>query len=106
MPRHRRGMVADDAEMLAHLCGHMQHSLQRPDHRNVDRRTSTLNADVEHAERHHRVVAFTFGLAEGLMKDRRGSLDLRRREAVEWPRRYRKNPDLHIRRRVALGDVL
>ncbi len=84
--------------MLADLRRDVQRRLQRRDHRDVDRRAPALDPDVEHAERHHRVVAFALGLPERLVKDRRRRLDLGRREPVERPRRHRENADLDVGR--------
>ncbi len=89
-------MIADDAEILADLRRDMQRGLQRPDHRNVDRRPATINAEIQHAERHDRVIALPLGLTESLMKQRCRGLNLGRTETVKGTRRDPDNPDLNL----------
>jgi hypothetical protein len=92
--------------MLADLRGDMQRCLQRPHHWNVDRGASALDPDIEHAERHHRVIAFPLRLPERFVKDRRGRLDLGWRKAIERPCIDRQDADLNLSRRIAQRRLL
>jgi hypothetical protein len=60
----------------------------RRDHWYVDGATAAVDAEVEHAQRHDRVVAFLLGAPIGVDKGRRYELDLRRRHAVQLGRSF------------------
>ena len=49
----------------------MQRRLQRRCHRDVDDRSPAVDAEMEHAEQHDRVVAFAVGAAKRVMDERR-----------------------------------
>jgi len=106
VPSDGGGVIADDAELLAHLRRHMQRRLQRRHNRNDDRRASAFDPEVEHAERHHRVIARALRLPKRFMEERRRRLDLRRSEPVERPRRHRHDAHLDVGRRIASRHLL
>ena len=80
-------VVADDAEAVAELRRDVEHRLARADDRDVDQRAAAVDAEVERAERHGRVVALLLGLQIGGVEIGRDQLDLGRPEPAERRRR-------------------
>ena len=87
-PRHRASerngprVVDDEAKTVAQERGDMKTGFERSDYRNIDGRLAAIDAEVEHAQRNHRVIALALGFSKGFDKRRRGHLDIRRAHAA------------------------
>jgi hypothetical protein len=99
-------VVADDAEAIAELRRDVEHRLARPDDGDIDQRAPAVDAEVERAERHRRVIALAFRLQVRGVEVGCDQLDLGRAQAAEWRGLYRQDADLDLARRVALCHLL
>ena len=75
-------VVDDEAKTVAQERGDMKTGFERSDYRNIDGRLAAIDAEVEHAQRNHRVIALALGFSKGFDKRRRGHLDIRRAHAA------------------------
>jgi hypothetical protein len=71
--------------MFADLCRDVQRCLKWGNGWGVDNGTASIDVKIVHAERQHRVICLVLNAPEGIMKQRRCSLNFRERKAVEWP---------------------
>jgi hypothetical protein len=53
------------------------------DHGNIDSGSGAINREIQHAQRHNRIIAFFFGAAVGVDKRRRDKLDLSGRDTIK-----------------------
>src|SRR5215831_15515632 len=76
-------VVYDEAEPFAEQRCYVQRRLHRSNYRNVNGRLSTIDAEVEHAQRHDRIVAFFLRLLITLNVSGCYELNLGGRDSVE-----------------------
>src|SRR4029079_3246509 len=106
LPWNDTFVVADDAEAVAKLRRDMEHRLARADHRNIDQRAAAIDAEVERAERHHRIVTLLLGADEGIVIVGRDQLDLGWAQYAERPQSHTKDHELDLSRGKAFRGVL
>src|SRR6476469_2194322 len=84
----------------------MEASLGGADHRNINRRFATVDAQIKRAKRNHGVVALLFGALETFNKGGRYELNLGGRHPVKiWARRHINDAHPNLRRRIRQRHV-
>ena len=109
--RHHVGkldlVISDQSDPVAEQRRQVQRRLHRTDDRDVDGRAAPLHPEIEKPERHDRVVALLFRLAEGRDHRRLNERNLGRREAKQVRRDRRgDDADLDFGRRIRQGHLL